>query len=152
MERPIKPQTTDGIAASSSTRIFRNSRVRPVANSPMYMAAPREKGIAISMASPVTLAVPTIKARAPYVGLTSEVGAHLGEVKKVFRLKGWSSDLVIRISLYFPAPSTPITPSTAFSKSSGVLNFFPARSVSASSWSSGIFCFSRRLNTGSLRA
>ena len=65
MVRPMKPQTTEGIAASSSTRTLRLSRSLPVANSAMKMAAPREKGTATSMARPVTLAVPAISARAP---------------------------------------------------------------------------------------
>jgi len=65
MESPINPQTTDGIAASSSTRILRNSLVRPVANSAIYIALPRENGMAISIASPVTLLVPAISARIP---------------------------------------------------------------------------------------
>ncbi len=63
--RPMKPQTTEGMAASSSTVTFRNSRVLPVANSAMKIAAPSEKGMATSMASPVTLAVPAISARMP---------------------------------------------------------------------------------------
>ena len=58
MLRPMNPQTTDGIAASNSTSTFRNSRVFPVANSAI-------KGIATIIASPVTLAVPTINARIP---------------------------------------------------------------------------------------
>ena len=44
--RPMNPHTTDGIAARSSTRTFKNSRVFPVANSAMKMAPPREKGMA----------------------------------------------------------------------------------------------------------
>ena len=57
--------TTEGIAASSSTRIFRVSRSRPLANSPMKIAAPSEKGTETIIASPVTLAVPAISARVP---------------------------------------------------------------------------------------
>jgi hypothetical protein len=44
---------------------LRISRVFPVANSAMKIAAPKEKGIATTMASPVTLAVPAISARIP---------------------------------------------------------------------------------------
>ena len=58
-------QTTDGMAASISTRIFSASLVFPVANSPMNTAAPREKGTDTNMARPVTEAVPTINPRAP---------------------------------------------------------------------------------------
>ena len=65
MLSPMNPQTTDGIAASSSTRILSHSRVRPVANSAMKIAAPSEKGMATSTARPVTLAVPAISARMP---------------------------------------------------------------------------------------
>ena len=35
MTRPMKPQTTEGMAASSSTSTFNASRVFPVANSAM---------------------------------------------------------------------------------------------------------------------
>ena len=61
----MNPHTTEGIAASSSTNTFSNSRTRPVANSPMYIAAPNENGIATIIASPVTLAVPSISAKVP---------------------------------------------------------------------------------------
>ena len=63
MLSPMKPQTTDGVAARSSTSTFSVSRVLPVANSPMKIAAPRAKGTATSIAPTVTLAVPTIRAR-----------------------------------------------------------------------------------------
>jgi hypothetical protein len=65
IERPMNPHTTEGIAARSSTRILRASRIFPEANSPMKMAAPREKGTETIMASPVTLAVPARRARIP---------------------------------------------------------------------------------------
>ena len=74
MVRPIKPQTTDGIAASSSTRTLRNSRTLPEANSAMKMAPPSEKGMATTMARPVTLAVPAIRARMPNSGASSSLG------------------------------------------------------------------------------
>ena len=45
------------------------------------MAAPSENGTATSIANPVTLAVPAISARAPYVGLCPEVGRQRGDVK-----------------------------------------------------------------------
>ncbi len=53
------------MAASNSTVTFRYSRVLPLANSAMNIAAPRENGMATSIASPVTLAVPAISARMP---------------------------------------------------------------------------------------
>ena len=40
-------------------------------------------------ANPVTDAVPTIRARAPYVGFLSDVGRHAGEVKNSFRSRVW---------------------------------------------------------------
>ncbi len=76
IDRPMKPHTTEGIAASSSTRTFSASRTRPVANSAMKIAAPRENGTETSMARPVTLAVPTMSASAPNVGSGSDVGRH----------------------------------------------------------------------------
>ena len=82
MLSPMKPQTTDGVAARSSTSTFSVSRVLPVANSPMKIAAPRAKGTATSIAKPVTLAVPTIRARAPNWGSGSAIGRQFGEVKK----------------------------------------------------------------------
>ena len=78
MLRPMKPQTTDGMAASNSTRTFRNSRVLPAANSAMKMAPPREKGMATTMARPVTLAVPAIRARMPNSGASSSLGNQNG--------------------------------------------------------------------------
>ena len=65
IDRPMKPHTTEGIAASSSTRTLRYSRARGEANSPMYRAAARENGTAVSTARPVTEAVPRIRANAP---------------------------------------------------------------------------------------
>ena len=43
MAKPIKPQTTEGIAASNSTVIFKNSRVFAVANSAIKIAVPKER-------------------------------------------------------------------------------------------------------------
>ena len=65
IDSAMNPQTTDGIAASSSTSTFSVSRVLPLANSAMKTAEPSENGIATTMASPVTLAVPAIRARMP---------------------------------------------------------------------------------------
>jgi hypothetical protein len=62
---PMKPQTTEGIAAKSSITIFKVSLVRWPQNSETKMAAPRPKGTAINIASSVTLAVPAISARTP---------------------------------------------------------------------------------------
>ena len=63
--RPTKPQTTEGIAASNSMVIFRNSRVLPLQNSETKIAAPSPKGTARPMAMITTLPVPRIRARAP---------------------------------------------------------------------------------------
>ena len=87
IDMPTNPHTTEGIAASISTRIFRVSRVLPVANSAMKSAAPSDSGTEKSIANPVTLAVPTMSASAPYVGLL-EVGRHAIDVKNSHRLSG----------------------------------------------------------------
>ena len=65
MEIPMKPHTTEGIAASNSMIILSISFMRPVQNSEMNIAAPRPKGTAIAMARMVTLPVPTISASTP---------------------------------------------------------------------------------------
>ena len=60
--RPMKPQTTEGIAASSSMTIFSVSFDARPQNSETKTAAPSPNGTAMSIASPVTLTVPTISA------------------------------------------------------------------------------------------
>ena len=72
--RPMKPHTMLGIAASSSMMIFKISRSLPVQNSEMKIAAPRPKGTAISIATPVTLSVPMSSASVPKRTLLIEVG------------------------------------------------------------------------------
>ena len=61
----MKPHTTLGIAASSSITIFSVSRTRGRQNSERKTAAPRPNGTAISIASAVTLNVPTMSASVP---------------------------------------------------------------------------------------
>ena len=63
--RPMKPQTTLGIAASSSIMILSVSRTRGAQNSERKIAAPRPNGTAITIASAVTLSVPTVSANVP---------------------------------------------------------------------------------------
>ena len=62
---PMKPQTTDGMAASSSMTILSVSFTRGPQNSETKIAAPMPNGTAITMASAVTLAVPAISASTP---------------------------------------------------------------------------------------
>ena len=63
--RPMKPHTTDGIAASSSMVILRTSFHRGPQNSETNTAAPSPKGTAKAMARAVTLAVPAMSASTP---------------------------------------------------------------------------------------
>ena len=73
---PMNPQTTEGMAASSSITTFRVSLVLPVQNSETKMAAPTPKGTAMTMARKVTLKVPTISAPTPNLVCVCEVGNH----------------------------------------------------------------------------
>ena len=90
--RPMKPQTTLGMAASSSITIFNVSFVLPVQNSETKIAAPNPKGTAITIASVVTLRVPTMSAPMPYWGWTEEVGIQFllkkNSLKSSFARKG----------------------------------------------------------------
>jgi hypothetical protein len=61
----MNPQTTEGIAASSSITTFSVSLVFFPQNSETKIAAPSPNGTAISIASTVTLAVPAISASTP---------------------------------------------------------------------------------------
>ena len=63
--RPMKPQTTLGMAASSSMTILSVSLSLGPQNSETKMAAPRPNGTASSMATAVTDRVPTVRARVP---------------------------------------------------------------------------------------
>ena len=62
---PMKPHTTDGMAASSSMVTLSDSLARGPQNSEMKTAAPMPNGTASAMASRVTLAVPAISASTP---------------------------------------------------------------------------------------
>jgi len=62
---PMNPQTTDGMAASSSMVTFSVSFHCGPQNSEMKIAAPIPNGTAINIASTVTLAVPAINASTP---------------------------------------------------------------------------------------
>ena len=61
----MKPQTTDGIAASSSMTILSVSLHLLPQNSETKTAAPSPNGTAITIASTVTLNVPTMSASTP---------------------------------------------------------------------------------------
>ena len=61
----MNPQTTEGIAASSSMTILRVSLSLGPQNSDTKTAAASPAGTAITMASSVTEAVPAIRARIP---------------------------------------------------------------------------------------
>ena len=65
MVRPMKPHTTDGIAARSSITIFSVSLSLGEQNSEMKSAEPKPNGTAISMESIETLTVPAIRANTP---------------------------------------------------------------------------------------
>ena len=77
----MKPHTTEGIAASSSMIILNVSLSFGPQNSDTKIAAPSPNGTAIHIANVVTLKVPKIKAKVPYLLLLSEVGYHSGLVK-----------------------------------------------------------------------
>ncbi len=62
---PKKPNTTDGIPASSSIAGFIIAFIRGVASSAIKMALPILRGIAMSIAPRVTSKVSTIKGNAP---------------------------------------------------------------------------------------
>ena len=79
--RPMKPHTTDGIAASNSIVTFSVSFTRPWQNSETNTAAPMPNGTAITIATPVTLSVPTMSASTPYCGRLSDFGIQLIEPK-----------------------------------------------------------------------
>lgn len=64
-ESPMKPQTTEGIAASNSMTIFNVSLSRGPQNSETKIAAPSPNGTAMSIARSVTASVPTVKASVP---------------------------------------------------------------------------------------
>ena len=74
--QPMKPQTTDGMAASSSMTIFSPSFQRGLQNSDRKTAAPIPKGTAMAIESAVTAPVPAMSARAPYRLRCTEVGYH----------------------------------------------------------------------------
>ena len=63
--KPTKPQTTEGMAASSSMVTLSDSLARGPQNSEMKIAAPIPNGTANAMASAVTLTVPAISASTP---------------------------------------------------------------------------------------
>ena len=65
MVSPTNPQTTEGMAASSSMVILSVSLARGPQNSERKTAAPMPNGTASTMASRVTLAVPAISASTP---------------------------------------------------------------------------------------
>ena len=72
--KPMKPQTTLGIAAKTSMTTFNTSLTLPLQNSETNTAPPSAKGTAISMASNVTQPVPTMRAPIPKRGLPGEFG------------------------------------------------------------------------------
>ena len=82
---PMKPHTTEGIAASNSITIFNPSLSFGPQNSEIKMAAPNPKGTEISTAKQLTLAVPKISASIPYRGLEFEDGYHSGLVRNLIR-------------------------------------------------------------------
>ena len=84
---PMNPHTTEGIAARSSMIILNVSLSFGLQNSDTNIAAPSPKGTAIHIAKTVTLKVPTIKAKAPYLLLFSEVGCHSTLVRNSFKSK-----------------------------------------------------------------
>src|SRR5690242_13563331 len=83
--KPMKPQTTLGIAASNSMTTLSVSLTFPEQNSETNTAAPRPKGTAINIARKVTLSVPTMSARTPNFGVDCDVGNH--SVEKMKSLK-----------------------------------------------------------------
>ena len=84
--KPMKPHTTEGIAASSSITTFRISFNRAPQNSDMKIAPPKLNGTAMVIAKIATLKVPKMMRAAPKLA-GSCVGSHFSDVNSSHTLK-----------------------------------------------------------------
>jgi len=77
----MNPHTTDGMTARNSITILNVSLNVGEQNSDTKIAAPSPNGTAINIAKDVTLNVPKINAKVPYLLLFSDVGYHSSLLK-----------------------------------------------------------------------